>query len=757
MVILGNCNFRGVNNMPRNKISLSDLSKHTDKISLSEGVDLAARKPKAKKKVKSQSVTHTPLQVLKLDEFVLSKINQNDIYVAIRKLQDFLVDMLDTKDLKDRQKEIRTVLNEYDKGTLKDILYTIDKKTYPGIKSYDLAIREGLSKLDDFKIRILLEKTVSADDENKLGNLYYQLSQKIYLLAGNVQDNQGSQRKAIIDVNFQDYIRVGGLSGFRERIFPVMHPVYGIPYVPASSIKGVIRAWARKVGKSDEDINCLLGYISSESSSIARVQFLDAFPIHPSLQVDISTPQWKWNDQNVTYGPSPHIMLSLKDLHLRIGLCATSRGKDAQVEEVLKWLQQAIISEGVGSRTSAGYGRVSEISLYGVEQPIEEAQQPSYVSPILLDGSERSVKEAQPRSYKFEFWSQGMYGFNPPSKDNEYNGSTEFRSTSVRGILRYWFRAIALDLFSIGHCQTLESLLFGTLEPKAQQGHIQIALSGLNDIKGDKETPHHASGEIILKCRTQKEIIFLESLLKLATHLGGVGRGSRRPLHINMDGTREDLRGCNWQITDPKMQVSYDEDGKEWKEFVEMVRNQLKDVKEEAFQSLKPEELSQLNHAHTMGTGSPGEAGKGKRLQDVINLKTYIYLVKTPKIKLPPEKGWNTVGNRGAGLSLFYGSGYKGLNRNGDGNIRVGGALEVPSFVWIATNSSSDPENIYQVITIFGTDQADRKKFAAAVKDSGALLVWPKNPTKVIPTPNPKPAKPVRKNTPKSEPRQAIL
>ena len=39
-------------------------------------------------------------------------------------------------------------------------------------------------------------------------------------------------------------LRVGGNRGFRELLLPVFHPVFVIPYIPASSLKGAARAWA---------------------------------------------------------------------------------------------------------------------------------------------------------------------------------------------------------------------------------------------------------------------------------------------------------------------------------------------------------------------------------------------------------------------------------------------------------------------------------------------------------------------------------
>ena len=561
------------------------------------------------------------------------------------------------------------------------------------------------------QVKQLLEETARADQG--WDELYKALAARVESMAAVLSDGidengQPKTKRAVVTATLPGYARVGGFPGFNERLLPVMHPVYGIPYVPASSIKGMMRAWARSSGQTN--IDGLLGFLDGENAGMAKVQILDAFPVKHCLKVDVATPQWAWANNEVKYGPSPHSMLSLENVELKIGLCQTSKGTVGDVEIVLDWLGQALGCDGLGGRISAGYGRVEKVTVNGKRITIAKP-------------SNRFISR-----HKFEFWSQGMYGINPPTNQNGYSGDTEFRASSVRGIIRYWFRAIALDLFPLEHCQTLEHLLFGTLEPKSRHGHIRVSLGDLKDTPGNKQNPHHVSGEIILECKTQAELTFLESLLKLATHLGGVGRGSRRPLHINMDGDRRDLRGCNWQLTDSKMQISYDIE--EWIEIIEAVRSQLKTVKEEIFKALLPDELSQLNRSRTLGTGSPGIAVRGKRLQDVINSKTRIYLIKTPNIKLPPEMGWDSQKNRGSGLSLFYDSGYKGQNRDGDGNINVGGAFEIPSFVWITTNSPSGPENIYQVITVFGADQRDRKAFsdkvAGKVKKENYIMVWPR-------------------------------
>ena len=578
------------------------------------------------------------------------------------------------------------------------------------------------------KLQTLLCTTVLSDANWE--NLYTGLSQRVENLATVLDSDSGRENRAILDVEFSGLMRVGGLPGFWERLLPVMHPVYGIPYVPASSIKGALKSWARET--EQPDIDRLLGFLQGKKARTAAVQILDAFPIQPCLKADVATPQWTWdkNGRDVKYGPSPHPSISLENVKLRIGLCHTSLGTVEDVKVVLSWLEDALLTYGLGSRISTGYGVVRKVN---------EKTKPEVIS-----------KKQFMSRHKFELWSQGIYGLN--------RNDAEFRVTAVRGIIRYWFRSIALGLLPAKQCKLLESILFGAIEPSTFHGHFSISVNNLEDT-GNSSIPQKVSGYMVLRAQTQAELDLLESLLCLATHLGGVGRGSRRPIHNN-DG----VKGCYWQLVDETRQLQANLE--QWSKFLENLRSQCELVKQEAFESYKlyliknkdkmKKELAEFTisqNERSLGSGLPGSSDKGDRQQDVINSGTQIYLIKTPTVKHPSEVGWDALKNRGKGLDFFYNSGYKGVNRQKQGNKNVGGALGIPSFVWITSNYLHDREEAYQVITIFGTEQSDRKKFATAVKDSGALLVWPRNPTKVVPPPNPKSAKPILKNNPKSEPR----
>lgn len=106
------------------------------------------------------------------------------------------------------------------------------------------------------------------------------------------------------------------------------------------------------------------------------------------------------------------------------------------------------VDRGLGSRISAGYGRANKI--------IRRKDNKELIRPD---------RTSQHRSeHGLKLWSQGIYGADPNKR--------EFRPATVRGMLRYWLRAIALGLYSPKRCKELEHRLFGALEPEAVQGSV---------------------------------------------------------------------------------------------------------------------------------------------------------------------------------------------------------------------------------------------------------------------------------------------
>lgn len=195
-----------------------------------------------------------------------------------------------------------------------------------------------------------------------------------------------------------------------------------------------------------------------------------------------------------------------------------------------------------------------------------------------------------------------------------------------------------------------------------------------------------------------------EKLLFLATHLGGVGRGSRRPLHL-LNGR---MRGCHWELISQELPLIYDIE--KWRNFFTELNQAFKVVQ------------APLG-SYTVSPGRPRA-----RQQDVLDTNAQIWLLKSPS-QIHPNKvnNWQTEGNsskvRGNALDLLYSDiRFKGQSQ-GQGNPNVGGALETPSFVWIKSIFADSNSN-YQIVTIFGTDHPERQAFAKELKNQGAILVF---------------------------------
>jgi CRISPR-associated protein Cmr6 len=532
----------------------------------------------------------------------------------------------------------------------------------------------------------VLEAAVQA--EKTCIPIYDNLKQRTEMLAGGAEHT--------FSVSFSWRLRVGGTRGFRELLLPVFHPVFGIPYIPASSLKGAARAWARHNGESDSEISEILGILKGSVAKAAKVEFLDAFPTQPCLSVDVATPQWHWQGKSVAYKPEPHPLLSMEQPQFLLGLRPTKPENAPYVAIVKEWLENSL-KAGIGSRVSGGYGKAL--------------------------GQIATLPHS--KSFAFQLWTQGLYGSEPPNKENGWKGKAEFRPTAVRGIIRYWFRAMAMSLYPPDICLNLGDSVFGKL---SQQGKINISVLFNPPAQQD---PYRYDGRIMLEATEQQYLDLLQQLLILASHLGGVGRGSRRSLH-RLNGR---MRGCHWTIDGDTLPLEYN--AEQWKTMFSILKDKFKAINS-----------TTGNYCVNPGTPQP-------RYQDVLDVNAQVWLVKSLG-QLAPEqvKDWKQEGDRdtvrGTALTFLYSDPrFKGKNMSGLGNPLVGGSLEIPSFVWI---KSIFPRNggPYQAVTIFGVDQTDRLTFAqeleklAKKNPSEAMLVFGQMPNQNPPRPSPPTSRPNR-------------
>ncbi len=179
------------------------------------------------------------------------------------------------------------------------------------------------------------------------------------------------------------------------------HPTLGTPWIPGSTVKGLVRAWAERelipAGTCDRALVYQL--FGSESKSpdecgqdnrAGALVFFDAIPTAKvELITDIMTPHsGKWyekggSDQAMQadvlpgdwHSPVPVPFLVCKKASFLFGL-APREGcgvTSEQLGQAMLWLEDALMFWGIGAKTATGYGHMDKDEA-GVEKQRQELQ-----------------------------------------------------------------------------------------------------------------------------------------------------------------------------------------------------------------------------------------------------------------------------------------------------------------------------------------------------------------------------------------------
>lgn len=157
-------------------------------------------------------------------------------------------------------------------------------------------------------------------------------------------------------------------SGALETGCSVSH-IHGMPYIPGSSIKGALRAWAEKaLPEQQAQFNELFG--SHDASLSGLVNFYDAWWVPdsgPNLQKnkpfveEIVTPHhtdyYKSGAADATDldSPVPNAMIGVRGSFLFVYESASDYAGLIKI-----MLEKTLMANGIGAKTSAGYGYFSK-------------------------------------------------------------------------------------------------------------------------------------------------------------------------------------------------------------------------------------------------------------------------------------------------------------------------------------------------------------------------------------------------------------
>lgn len=149
------------------------------------------------------------------------------------------------------------------------------------------------------------------------------------------------------------------------------HQTLGTPYLPGSSVKGIVRSWAKIwIEESEEMINRIFGPRGSNSSSVGSVIFLDAVPVgQVQLKSDVMTPHYgpyyQGNEPPADWHnpvPVPFLVVdSGQDFLFGLVPRRPSEERDKNdCKNAADWLKDALSYIGGGAKTAAGYGRFEQ-------------------------------------------------------------------------------------------------------------------------------------------------------------------------------------------------------------------------------------------------------------------------------------------------------------------------------------------------------------------------------------------------------------
>lgn len=191
-------------------------------------------------------------------------------------------------------------------------------------------------------------------------------------------DKQEQVAKALFGKNYYSddlktpyRLLIGGEASIYETSIR-LHHIYGIPYIPASAIKGVVRSYiiTEKFGSNEEealndkDFKKVFGSTDQEG----KVTFFDAFPTATpteplKLKVDIMNPHYgdyynKKQPPTDTQSPNPINFLTVEDTTFRfiVGAKESLGGLTIKDKTIDKWLKEALQNHGIGAKTAVGYG-----------------------------------------------------------------------------------------------------------------------------------------------------------------------------------------------------------------------------------------------------------------------------------------------------------------------------------------------------------------------------------------------------------------
>ena len=237
---------------------------------------------------------------------------------------------------------------------------TKDLVNQNNISNFSLRYQHFLNYEDNGKVKFLVDATTLGGSQAAIIPLRDRQTNQLNYL--------GKAYHVFCEFYEVDWRMVIGLGGehVQETSMTLDH-VYGIPYIPGSAFKGVVRSWViQDQFNSDEKLAMQdTGFLKvfGSQKSVGKVQFLPAYPTaHPTdnvtLSLDIMNPHFPdyYTGPKLptdTQDPRPIKFLTVVQTPFRF----ISLSKDQNLKSLVQgWVDSALKDKGLGAKTAVGYG-----------------------------------------------------------------------------------------------------------------------------------------------------------------------------------------------------------------------------------------------------------------------------------------------------------------------------------------------------------------------------------------------------------------
>lgn len=181
----------------------------------------------------------------------------------------------------------------------------------------------------------------------------------------------GKKRSYIFKLNGKLICGMGGDSPYGNIQLFRLHHVFGIPYIPASVIKGSLRNYiiledfsgSEEKAEETAEFRELFGTKVNGMQAEGKILFFDAFPSRFEMGVDVQTPHFKkyYEGENPNplddEDPVPLFFTCLQNAEFQIHIsCREAEGWEGYEKTLARAMKGVFEDYGIGAKTSLGYG-----------------------------------------------------------------------------------------------------------------------------------------------------------------------------------------------------------------------------------------------------------------------------------------------------------------------------------------------------------------------------------------------------------------